>query len=64
MALAAFLEPMAAEVGLGAMLGRSLGDQLAGYGSPAGRIGLAGQMIFAVFAVIQVWRRFGKPLDR
>ena len=60
----AFLVLMWAEVGLGAVLGRSLGDQLAGYGSPTGRIGLAAPVIFAVFPVIQVWRRFGKALDR
>ena len=60
MGLVAFLVLMSAEVGLGAVLGRSLGDQLDGYGSPAGRIGLAAQVIFAMFPVIQVWR-FGKP---
>jgi hypothetical protein len=30
----------------------------------AGTIGLAAQVIFAIFPVLQVWRRFGKPLDR
>jgi hypothetical protein len=55
---------MSAEVGLGVVLGRSLVDQVAAYGSPAGAIGLAAQMIFAIFPVIQDRRRFGKPLDR
>ena len=41
----------------GVVLGRSLGDQLAGYGSLARRIGLAAQVIFAIFPVVQVWRR-------
>jgi hypothetical protein len=57
MGLVAFLVLMLAEVGLGAVLGRSLADQLANYGSPAGAIGLAAQMIFGAFPVIQVRRR-------
>lgn len=52
MGLAAFLVLMLAEVGLGAVFGRSLGDQLAGYVSPSGAIGLAAQVIFAMFPVI------------
>jgi len=48
---------MSAEIGLGAVLGRSLVDQVAAYGSPAGGIGLAAQVIFATFPVIQVWRQ-------
>ena len=64
MAWVAFLLLMSAEGGLGVVLGRSLGDQLAGYGSAAGVIGLAAQVVFATFPVLQVWRRFGKPLDR
>ena len=64
MGLIAFLVLMWAEVGLGAVFGRSIADQLATYGSLAGAIGLAAQVIFAVFPVIQVWRRFGKALDR
>ena len=63
MGLVAFLVLMSAEVGLGAVLGRSLVDQVAAYGSAAGACGLAAQMIFALFPVIQVWR-FGKTLDR
>ena len=55
--LVAFLLLMSAEVGMGAVFGRSLVDQLAAYGSPAGAIGLAAQVIFALFPVIQVWRR-------
>ena len=61
MGLVAFMVLMSAEVGLGAVLGRSLPDQLAAYKSPSGAIGLAAQVIFAMFPVIQVWPRFGKP---
>jgi hypothetical protein len=57
MGLVAFLVLMSAEVGLGAVLGRLLVDQVAAYGSPAGAIGLAAQVIFATFPVIQIWRR-------
>jgi hypothetical protein len=64
MGFVAFLVLMAAEVGLGALLGRSLVDQLTAYKSPPGAIGLGAQMIFAVFPIIQVFRWFGKPLDR
>ena len=63
MGLVAFLVLMSAEVGLGAVLGRSLVDQLAAHTSP-GAIGVGAQTIFAMFPVIQVLRRFGKPLDR
>ena len=62
MGLVAFLVLMSAEVGLGAVLGRSLVDQLAMYKSASGAIGLAAQVIFAMFPVIQVWRRFGNAL--
>jgi hypothetical protein len=64
MGLVAFLVLVSAETGLGTVLGRSLVDQLAAYGSAAGAIGLTAQVIFAMFPVIQVWSRFGKPLDR
>ena len=65
MGLVAFLVLMSAEVALGTVVfGRSFLDRLAMYKSPSGAIGLAAQMIFAVFPVIQVLRRFGKPLDR
>ena len=57
MGLVAFLVLMSAEVCMGAVFGRSLGDQLASYGSPSGAIGLAAQVIFAMFPVIQGWRR-------
>jgi hypothetical protein len=57
MGAVAFLVLMSAEAGLGAGFGRSLLDQLAGYGSLAGAIGLAAQVIFAMFPVVQVWRR-------
>ena len=57
MGLVAFLVLMSTEVCMGAVFGRSLVDQLASYGSPSGAIGLAAQVIFAVFPVIQGWRR-------
>ena len=57
MGFVAFLVLMSAEIGLGAVLGRSLVDQLAAYGSPAGAIGLGAQMIFVMFPVIQIQRR-------
>jgi hypothetical protein len=58
MGLVAFLVLMSAEVGLGAVVfGRSLGDQFAAYGSAAGAIGLAAQVIFATLPVIRVWRQ-------
>jgi hypothetical protein len=50
----AFLVLMEAEIGLGAVLGQSLMDQIAAYGSTAGAIGLAAQVIFATFPVVQV----------
>jgi len=64
MGLVAFLVLMSAEVGLGAALGRSLRDQLATHQSPSGALGLAVQVIFATFPVVQVWRRFDKTFDR
>ena len=54
--LVAFLVLMSAEIGLGGVLGRSLIDQLATYESAAGAIGLAAQVVFATFPVIQFWR--------
>jgi hypothetical protein len=57
MGLAAFLVLMSVEVGMGAVLGRSLVDQLSSYGSLFGAIGLAAQVVFAMFPLIQVWRR-------
>ena len=63
MGLVAFVVLMSAEVGLGAVFGRSLADQLAAFKSSPGAIGLAAQVVFALFPVIQVWR-FGKLLDR
>ena len=57
MGLVAFMVLMSAEVRLGAVLGRSLADQLAAYKSPSGAIGLTAQVIFAIFPVIQGWRR-------
>ncbi len=63
MGLVAFTVLMSGEVGLDAVFGRSLADQLAAYKSPSGAIGLTAQVIFAMFPVIQGWRRqvtFGK----
>jgi hypothetical protein len=57
MGLVAFLVLMSVEVGMGAMFGRSLAAQLAAYGSAAGAIGPAAQVIFATLPIIQVWRR-------
>jgi hypothetical protein len=57
MGLIAFLVLMSAEIGLGAVLGRSLVDKVAAYGSPAGAIGLVAQVIFAMLPIIQIWRR-------
>jgi len=57
MGLVAFLVLMSAEIGLGAVLGRSLGDQLAAFKLSPGAIGLGTQVIFAMFPVIQRWRR-------
>jgi hypothetical protein len=54
MGLVAFLVLISAEVGLGALLGRSIMDQFAAYGSAAGAIGLASQAVFAMFPIIQI----------
>jgi hypothetical protein len=48
---------MSADVGLGAVFGRSLVDQLAAFKSSPGAIGLGAQVIFAMFPFIQGWRR-------
>jgi hypothetical protein len=64
MGLVAFLVLMSAEVELRVVLDQSVIDQLAMYKLPSGAIGLAAQVIFAIFPILQVWRRFGKPLDR
>jgi len=63
MGLVAFLVLMSAEVELRVVLDQSVIDQLAMYKLPSGAIGLAAQVIFAIFPILQVWRRFGKPLD-
>jgi hypothetical protein len=57
MGLVAFLVLISVEFALGAVLARSLLDQLTSYEFPAGAIGVAAHMIFAIFPVIQVWRR-------
>lgn len=56
MGLVAFLVLMSAEVGLGVVLGRSLGDQLAAFKLSPGAIGLGAQVIFAISG-LQGWRR-------
>jgi hypothetical protein len=49
---------MTAEFALGGLVfGRSMAQQLVAYGSAAGAIGLAAQIVFAAFPVVQVWRR-------
>jgi hypothetical protein len=48
---------MSAEVGLGVVLGRSLEDQLAAFKLSPGAIRLGAQVIFAMFPVLQGWRR-------
>jgi hypothetical protein len=54
----AFVELSAAEFALGGLIfGKSLGEQLADFGSAAGAIGLAAQIGFAMFPLVQVWRR-------
>ena len=54
MGLVAFVVLMSAEVGLGAVFGRSIAGQLATYGSLAEAIGLGAQVVFAFFPMIQV----------
>jgi hypothetical protein len=57
MGLVALVVLMSAEVRLSVVFGRSIADQLAAYGSLARRIGLGAHVIFAMFPVIQGWRR-------
>lgn len=53
----AFLVLMLAEFGLGLMIGRLPAEQIAAYGSLSGALGLAAQVVFALFPLVQVWRR-------
>jgi hypothetical protein len=54
----AFLVLIAAEFALGGVVfGRQVGEQLAAYGSVAGAISLAAQIVFAMFPVMQIRRR-------
>jgi hypothetical protein len=54
----AFGVMMTAEFALGGLVfGRSMAQQLVAYGSAAGAIGLAAQIVFAACPVVQVWRR-------
>jgi hypothetical protein len=57
MSVVAFVVLMVAEFRLGITLDRPLVDQLAGFASPAGVIGLTAQVVFGLFPVVQVWRR-------
>ena len=57
MSVVAFVVLMVVEFGLAITLGRPLVDQLAGFASPAGVIGLTAQVVFGLFPVVQVWRR-------
>jgi len=56
----AFLVLISAEMGLGAVLDRSLVDQFAAYGSAAGAIGL-GASDFLMFPVYHA--HYGRPLS-
>ncbi len=54
MGASAFALLIAAETALGVgMLGRTIGQQFATYGTAAGALGLAAQLVFAAFPVIQ-----------
>ena len=54
----AFAVLMSVEVYLAVLaFGRSMTEHLASYASVAGAIGLAGQILFATFPVVQFWRR-------
>jgi hypothetical protein len=57
MSVVAFVVLMVAEFRLGITLDRPLVDQLAGFASPAGVIGLTAQVVLGLFPVMQVWRR-------
>ena len=58
MGVTAFLVLMAAKFALGGLVfRRSVSEQLAGYGSVPGAIGLAAKVVFATFPLVQVWRR-------
>ncbi len=54
MGAVAFALLIAAEILLGLYgFGRSLSDQIAAWGTPPGALGLAGQMLFGLFPLIQ-----------
>jgi hypothetical protein len=58
MGAVAFAVLMAAEFAFAVVaFGRPLGEQLGAYSTAAGGIGLAAQIVFALFPIIQVWRR-------
>ena len=44
---------LAAEIGLTVLLGRAVGDFLAGIATPAGATGLAGQVLFALLPAVR-----------
>jgi hypothetical protein len=57
MGLVGFVVLMGPEFALGSLtFGRSGAEQLAAYGSAPGGIGLAAQVVFATFPVVQIWR--------
>jgi len=54
----AFVVLMAAEISLAVLVfRRSATESITAYESVPGAIGLAGQIVFAMFPVVQVWRR-------
>jgi len=58
MGAVAFAVLISVEVCLAVLaFGRSTTEHLASYASVAGAIGLAGQILFATFPVVQFWRR-------
>jgi hypothetical protein len=58
MGAVAFVVLVAAEFGLaGLLFGRFLDEQLSGYASVLGVIGLVAQIVFAALPIVQVWRR-------
>jgi hypothetical protein len=58
MGVVAFAVLIAAEFALGRLVfGRSASEQSADYASAAGAIGLAAQVVFATYPIVQIWRR-------
>jgi hypothetical protein len=58
MGAVAFVVLMVAELLLAILaFGRSAAGFVAAFSSPAGAIGFAAQVVFALFPIVQVWRR-------